>query len=394
MKILHIFNNVFALPEEGSGEKTHNQFMHQAFRKLGHAVVFFQPADYSPQSEKSIKGKRGIYRNLKKILPKKITDPLRDLYCILYDLFYDKKIIEIINNEKPDFIFERITAFHDSGLRAAKQAGIPFVIEIHETHNSLAYKDEMFFNWYRKYLWIKVAREADLVIVVSSMLRNYLVGESVNQDKIIVLPNAVDLDLFVVNNKRDDIRKQFNIYDDVVLGFVGCMHAYHGLELLPNLCRLLLDRNNNIKVLLVGSFDRWPGGEAAYRELLRAQRVEEKFILVGGVTINEVPGYIEALDIGLMPNSNEYGSPIKIFEYGSLGKPVVAARYSPIEDIIYHEINGLLFAPLSVDGMADQVEALIEDNELASRLGKQLKDDVVNNHTWEKNAASILCSLE
>lgn len=378
------------MPDEGSGEKTHNYFMSQAFNKINSQMVSFEPAAYSKKSDVSIKNKRSIYRSLKKVMPKVLTDWMRDLYCALYDLKYDKKILDIIERENPDFIFERITSYHDSGLRAAKQAGIPFVVEIHEMHNALEYKDRMNFKWYRRHLWIKVAREADLVVVVSSMLKNYLIDEGVDGEQIIVLPNAVDLDVFQIKNQRSKIRERLNLNDEIVLGFVGCMHAYHGVDLLPKLCNLLVEKGLNVKIMLVGSFDRWPGGEKAYRESLIKNGVEDYFVLIGGVPVTEVPGYIEAMDIGLMPDSNEYGSPLKIFEYGALAKPVVVPGYGPVKDVIDHAVNGLIFEPKSVTAMADQIKLLISDEQLALRLGGKLQSDIINKHTWEKNASAIL----
>ncbi|MFK5894878.1 MAG: glycosyltransferase family 4 protein [Pseudomonadota bacterium] len=382
------------MPEEGSGEKTHNFFMSQAFNKINSKMVSFEPAGYSVKSEVSINNKRGFYRKLKKIMPKILTDWMRDLYCVLYDLKYDKKILDIIDSEKPNFIFERITSYHDSGLRAAKQAGIPFVVEIHEMHNALEYKDRMNFEWYRKYLWIKVARNADLVVVVSTMLKEYLVKEGVDSETIIVLPNAADLELFQVKNKRAAIRNELGFNSEVILGFVGCMHAYHGMDMLPELCRLLLDKNINFKIMLVGSFDRWPGGEQGFRDSLVKSGVEDYFVLIGGVPVTDVPAYIEAMDIGLMPDSNEYGSPLKIFEYGAMAKPVVVPGYGPVTDVIEHAVNGLIFEPKSIVSMALQIELLISDNKLGLELGEHLLADVKRQHTWEKNAISIIESLK
>ena len=395
MKVMHVFNNVMALPSEGSGEKTHNYFMSKAFENLGHEMIVFEPAVYNNESKKSIDNKRNFYRKLKDVLPKYVTDWLRDLYYIIYDFRFDKKILSVIEREKPDFIFERITAYHDSGLRAAREAGIPYAVEIHEMHDALSYKDRMNFLAYRRYLWIKLARKADLVVVVSTMLRDYLVGYGVDRNKILIRPNAVDLDLFQERGRREEVRKYIGVSDDdVVLGFVGGMHPYHGIDMMPDLCELLIRQGYKIKMLLVGNFERRPGGEEAFRRVLKERNIEDKFILTGGVPLLDVPGYIEALDIGLMPDSNEYGSPIKIFEYGSLGKPVVAPDYLPILDILLDGVNGMIFEAKSVDGMALKIGSLIADPEFAKRIGARLKVDVIGKYKWEDSANAVIGAIE
>ena len=94
-----------------------------------------------------------------------------------------------------------------------------------------------------------------------------------------------------------------------------------------------------------------------------------------------------------MPDSNNYGSPMKLFEYGALGKPVVMPRYSPIEEVLEDGVNGLMFEPGSVVDMADKIVRLAKDPALRARLENRLKHDVLTNHTWTKNAERILEKL-
>ncbi len=44
-----------------------------------------------------------------------------------------------------------------------------------------------------------------------------------------------------------------------------------------------------------------------------------------------------------MPDSNEHGSPVKIFEYTAMRKPAIVTRYSPIEEIIQDSKASILF---------------------------------------------------
>ena len=59
-----------------------------------------------------------------------------------------------------------------------------------------------------------------------------------------------------------------------------------------------------------------------------------------------IADFLNRMDVCVMANSNEHGSPMKIFEYMAAGKPVLAPAYGPIREIITHKVDGWLFEPL------------------------------------------------
>ena len=90
-----------------------------------------------------------------------------------------------------------------------------------------------------------------------------------------------------------------------------------------------------------------------------------------------------------MPQSNWYGSPVKIFEYGFLKKAVIAPNYSPLKDVLEQNKNGIMILP-SVSNLKLELERLINNPKLSERLGEQLHIDILNNYTWDKVTENIL----
>lgn len=103
----------------------------------------------------------------------------------------------------------------------------------------------------------------------------------------------------------------------------------------------------------------------------------------------ELAKYILHFDIGVMPDSNDYGSPLKIFEYAAMRKPVVAPRLKPLEDVIEDGVNGVLFKAKDKKALANSVLKLLTDEKYAKRLAENAYEKVMKLYTWQNNAKAI-----
>src|SRR4029079_110669 len=91
--------------------------------------------------------------------------------------------------------------------------------------------------------------------------------------------------------------------------------------------------------------------------------------LTGAVPASDVPKFVNRMDVCVMANSNEHGSPMEIFEYKAAGKPVLAPSYGPIREIITHKVDGWLFEPLQASSLREGLEALVSNPDLRRRMG-------------------------
>jgi glycosyltransferase involved in cell wall biosynthesis len=84
-----------------------------------------------------------------------------------------------------------------------------------------------------------------------------------------------------------------------------------------------------------------------------------------------------------------HGSPLKIFEYMAMGKPVIATPIGQIKDIIEDNISGRLIYSDQVEELKNAVIRLYEDKDYRDTLGKNARKVVMDNYTWEINARKI-----
>jgi len=103
-----------------------------------------------------------------------------------------------------------------------------------------------------------------------------------------------------------------------------------------------------------------------------------------------VPEFIDIMDICVIPGSNEYRSPIKLFEYMAMAKAVVAPSYQPIESIVRDGEDGILFKPADRGSLKASLEYLIADEKKRSYIGMNARKKILGSYLWKHNAGKIL----
>jgi glycosyltransferase involved in cell wall biosynthesis len=136
-----------------------------------------------------------------------------------------------------------------------------------------------------------------------------------------------------------------------------------------------------------------PGRENLER-IARERNFSDRMIFAGHVPNREVPHYIDAMDIGVIPHSNRYRSPIKMFEYAAAGKPILAPSREPIEAVI-GEIQGeYLFEPKSESSLREKITLILNDHENWAHKGELLRERIRKSYTYGKHGRKIVNIVE
>jgi len=361
-------------------EKVHILGMVDALNRLGHEVMVVSPPGVQLKRASATSAKHSRwFRRFTCYVPEILFEGLE----MLYNLTAYPRIKRAALEQNADVIYERYALFCFAGVAMARCLKIPIILEINDA-TFLNRVRKLKLNRLARYLERWIFRQADALIAVSHNLKAMLAQHGVKEDKIWVIPNAVDIHQFCFKSDSRPVRKQYHIPDDkIVVGFIGSMVPWHGIDMLLDSLGDMFASNLSIHLLLVGDDRR-------INLASHPARLKEHVTFTGRIPHDAIPQYIAAMDIAVLPNSNNYGSPMKLFEYMAAGKPVVAPQLGPIEEIITHKVDGYLFEQFNREQMVKFILMLAADKKLRQKIGINAKIKVFGEHTWEKNAQRTL----
>tara|TARA_A100001391_G_C5075432_1_gene279124 strand:- start:2223 stop:3386 length:1164 start_codon:yes stop_codon:yes gene_type:complete len=363
-------------------EGVHINEMIGAFRELGHAVSIAAPHGATKAA--------GLAKSQSAQTPGKIKLFLKQTAEVVYNLVVYFRVRSAIKRAKPDFIYERYSPFNFAGVLVAKHFKVPIITEVNATYaGKFGCRFPVFYPRILKQSESYLLRHADGVVVVSEALKECVLNVRKDELSTIVTPNAINLaEIKKVDRGglRAQTRGDLSIEDKVVIGFVGSLRKWHGIDFFADAMASIVEQAPNVFFLIVGSGEY----KNTLKEKIHAARLEEHVQLVGAVPHDKVYSYIAAMDIGVMPDSNEFGSPMKILEYMAMECVAVGPDLGPIHEIIRDGETGCIFKRRD---QADFVSVLINlcDNvKRRKQIGENARRDVLNERTWNRNASDVL----
>jgi len=384
MKIVY-FNYLYDLYGISIGSTRKAELLMDNLKKTGNDVKLYW-LKKQPQNDQSLKMKA---RNLlKKKFSKYLHDPKQFISNIKY-LFTEYKILM---REKPDLIISRLENYIFSSLLLAKLLKIPLIIEadapgVYEANEF--HKEFWQIKWLANYIEIANLKKSNLSICVSNAAREYFIARGVPKEIIVTITNGADVEKFHPDIYPKKILEKYCLNKKLIIGFVGSFHFWHGVNNLMEVIKEIITINKNTIFLMVGD-----GGpmKTKLNEFIGQQGLENRVIMTGYITYEEMPEYIAAMDIvlALYPNLNFfYYSPMKIFEYMACGKPVITTKIEQIAEIIIDKNNGFLCDPDNIKQIIHNLTDLINSEELRKSIGKNARETIVKNYTWKCKAEQL-----
>ena len=289
---------------------------------------------------------------------------------------------------RPDLIYERTTANSIAPTYLARRWGVPIVQEVNVT-TEIGRLRPLVLEDLTTRLERWTVRRARLFVTVSEEFRRQLLQAGFPADRTVVCQNAIDPAEFDPTAVRPAALPQNAGPDGPVVGYVGAFVPYHRVDALVEAARTLLPRWPRSRWLLVGDGVERPHIES----LLARYGLEDAFWMPGRVTHGQVPSYVMAMDIAVLPSSNPHGSAMKLFEYMGMGKAVVAPSVPAVVEVIRDGENGMLFDQDDPKSLGDVLDRLLGDEALRRRIGAAARRYVLAEHTWLHNAQKLLSLL-
>jgi glycosyltransferase involved in cell wall biosynthesis len=357
-----------------------------ALRALGHEVLVVGPIDIEHRDASAAKqGPARPHRlvRIKETVPR----PVFELLQIAYNLVAWRRLDRAMREFSPDLVYERYALYGFAGGMVARRREVPMILEVN-TPYAQAWAKYYGLNLQRLARWIerRTLQAADHIITVTHEQSRLLRALGVKPERITVSHNAIDPQWFDHRRQNDPLLRDRLGLKGVVIGFVGTMNRWQGIPKFGQVIASVLSRYPDASFLFVGDGEfRQPLEDAC-----RSQGHLDRVVFAGRQPHARIPAFVAAMDIAVLLDSNTYGSPMKIFEYWAMGKPVIAPSVPPVLEVLRDGETGLLIEPGNADQLADRIVELAGDPALRERLGAAGRAHVRAHHTWRNNAEQIM----
>ena len=227
---------------------------------------------------------------------------------------------------------------------------------------------------------LRSCKLVDRIVVNSEYMRtNVVTWYGINRDKIVVIPNGVDLRRF---NECND---KLVLDGDPSILYLGHLRRRKGVDVLLQAIAKLRSELPNVKLHLVGD-----GYISDFQLLAKKKGIKKHVVFHGWAADSMVPRYYKSADFCVFPSRYEpFG--IVILEAMASGIPVIASNTGGIRETISNGKNGILFKPCDADALSKAILALYQDLDLRKKISDTALKTVVK-YSWE-NIAERYVSL-
>ncbi|TFH46886.1 MAG: glycosyltransferase family 1 protein [ANME-2 cluster archaeon] len=270
-----------------------------------------------------------------------------------------------------------------AGLRYAKKRNVPLIITYHGDWVASfgGFIRRMSINFHNKYLVDKILSYADVIISPSEpyinesrFLRNY-------RNKIIVIPNGINLEEFNVRYSKEECREKLGLpLDRNILLYFSFLSPYKGPDVLIKAMPKIIEAVPNTELIFAGKGVM----RNELEKLSKSLKVETNVRFSGFVEDSLKPLYFKAADVFVLPSTmNTEVFPLVLLEASASKLPMVVSDLDTFKCLIKENYNGLLTRRNDKNDLADAIINLLENEEIRKEMGKKAREKV-QDYSWEK----------
>lgn len=312
-----------------------------------------------------------VHRNFVYATPNKgfIKKTIGHISFMLSSVFFSMGKIrktDIVITSSPTF-FSIISGYHFS-----RRKKVPFILEIRDLWPAAivelgVLKNKLIINLLEK-LELRYYRKSHKLVMVTDAFKQNLINRGIYKNKIEVITNGYDGEIFFPQDKDVELIKKYNLENKFIIEYVGA----HGISQALNKIVLVAEQFKNEKDILFVFV-----GEGAEKEKLQKMREElflSNILFIDAQAKEMIPKFYNIADVCLIPLKNiplfKTFIPSKMFEIMGCGIPIVASLEGEAADILNKSQAAIISLPEDIDGIREAIIKLRSDDSLRKELSK------------------------
>lgn len=305
-----------------------------------------------------------------------------------------RRLAEVAHAVKPDLLHAHSPVLNAlPAIWVGRRLRIPVVYEVRAFWEDAAVDHGTSREWGPRYRLIRALetfalRRSDCVTTICEGLKLDIVARGVPEDRVTIIPNAVDPSIFEFGVVPElPLKAKLGLAGKTIVGFIGSFYAYEGLDLLLTALPRILERQPEVRILLVG------GGpaEKALRVLTETLGIQAMVVFAGQVPHQEVQRYYSIVDILAYPRHSmrltELVTPLKPLEAMAQGRLLVASDVGGHRELIRDGETGILFRADDPAALADAIVRLLGQRDRWPQLREQGRRFVESERNWADSVA-------
>ena len=390
MKILYTAASV-DIREEGLGGKTHFMEVAKNLKELGNDLLVLI-SGYRPQNKENF-GLNIKYIYIPPFPKRSLSYVWAEIFRFFYLTFYILKF-------HPEVIYARKDKWGFSPPLLSFIFGVPYVAEVNGVVEEELKRYSHYPSWV---MWLVALNERinylfakKIVCVASGIKREIIKRYKVKEEKLVVISNGADINLFKPLDMRECRKKLGFAENSFYIGFVGYFTPWQGLEILIEAANLVKKKGYpEIRYLIVGNGS---GLEKDLKARAEKYNLKKEISFLGHISYKNIVYYINSFDVCYLSNilrglSYCTFSPLKLYEYLACGRAVIASRIEGVTEVIEGGRCGYLFEPDNVSDLAEKIIQAYQERESLSQLGANGRKLIEEQYSWRKTAERIISLL-
>ncbi|HRY63286.1 MAG TPA: glycosyltransferase family 4 protein [Patescibacteria group bacterium] len=228
-------------------------------------------------------------------------------------------------------------------------------------------------------------KKADALRVVSLGLKKKLLRANLNHTPIAVIPTPVQLENFKTPDSQTVMSIKNEFSGKKIILFTGRLSPEKNLPFLIRCFKKIISRYPSVVLLIIGDGQE----KTKLHQLIISLKLTDSIKLLGQISYQGLLNYFHACDLFVLPSRHESFGKV-LLEAAASGKPAVASATTGAKEIIINGKTGFLVPVNNGKKFANQVLSLLNDEDLAHRLGTEAYAHVWHQYDWDQSIKNVV----